>query len=252
MAQRWLQAGRETLREQEARQRFEASLARSRRFRHPSLIREEAGIGLGGVHTRASQPVTSARVDRADMQTAIPTVAHIAEQRFRFRTGDVRVDACLLRLEALANKPSTEIETGASLEDWIEDVLREMRVLPHDLLRRLKPEWLYCWDSPRKWSADRSVIWHAKASAVLRQALAEVVDPSLSGMALPRALSSSMGVTHSYRHYLREGLVAMYQQALDPPPSTMLEQVGRFAAARDQAPLSNPASETSSDRRSLV
>jgi hypothetical protein len=185
------------------------------------------------------------------MQTAMRTVAHTAEQRLRFGTGDVRVDACLLRLDALANRPSTEIETGASLEDWIEDVLREMRALPHDLLRRLKPEALYCWDSPRKWSPDRSVIWHAKASAVLRQVLAEVVDPSRSGIALPQALSSSMGVTHSYRHYLQEGLVAMYQQELDPLPDAMLEQLARIATAQDQSQMSNLSSETASDHRSL-
>jgi hypothetical protein len=185
------------------------------------------------------------------MQAAMLTVTHPAEQRPCFRTGDVGVDACLLRLEALANRPSTEIETGAALEDWIEDVLREMRVLPDDPLRRLKPEALYCWDSPRKWSPDRSVIWHAKASAVLRQALAELVDRSLSGIALPQALSSSMGVTHSYRHYLREGLITMYQQALDSVPDDMLAQIARIAAAQNQAQISNPSSETASDRRSL-
>lgn len=152
----------------------------------------------------------------------------------RFNTGDTTVDACLLRLEALAAQPCQSIEDGVSIEEWIEDVLREMRALPHDLLRRLKPEALYSWDSPRRWASPQVLAWHAAASAALRQRLAELIDPRLAGLTLLTAISSSIGVTHSSRHYLQEGLAAMYEPELTEVPEEMLEQVARIAAAEGE------------------
>ncbi len=153
----------------------------------------------------------------------------------RFNTGDASVDARLQRLETLAGQPTHQIEDGVSLEDWIDDVLREMRALPHDILRRLKPEALYCWDSPRRWDTLRIVAWYAKASAGLRQRLAQIADPSVGEADVPAALSASMGVTHSYRHYLNEGLAAIYPPEPAEVPEAMLEQIARIAAGEGAA-----------------
>jgi hypothetical protein len=57
-------------------------------------------------------------------------VVQTSAHPLRFNTGDTTVDACLLRLEALAAQPCQSIEDGVSIEEWIEDVLREMRALP--------------------------------------------------------------------------------------------------------------------------
>ncbi|HEX2554993.1 MAG TPA: hypothetical protein VHL98_14935 [Microvirga sp.] len=152
----------------------------------------------------------------------------------RFNTGDVSVDARLLRLEALASQPSRTMADGLVLEEWIDRVLAEMRGLPHDVLRRLKPESLYSWDSPRKWDPLRIGSWHARVSADLRQRLAGLIDPSRAGTAAPADISSSMGVTHSYRHYLREGLEAVYGNEAAALPEAMLEQVARMAAAQGE------------------
>lgn len=154
----------------------------------------------------------------------------------RFDTGDAGVDARLLRLEALAGQPSHQIEDGLSLEDWIDEVLREVRALPPDLVRRLKPETLYCWDSPRRWDPLRVVSWHAAAATGLRQRLARIADPDLAGAEIPAALSTSMGVTHSYRHILGEGLAAIYPPEPAAVPQTMLEQIARMAAAENAEP----------------
>jgi hypothetical protein len=154
----------------------------------------------------------------------------------RFDTGIVSADARLLRLEALANQPSDRLADGLALEDWIDDVLREMRGLPHDLLRRLKPEALYAWDSPRKWDMLRIRAWHMKVATDLRKRLAELIDPRFTGAALPADISASIGVTHSYRHYLGEGLAGVYGPGPAEIPEAMLQQVARIAAAGAEAP----------------
>jgi hypothetical protein len=66
-------------------------------------------------------------------------------KRLRFDTDDAGTDASLRQLAALADPRAHPVADGLALEDWLEDVLREIRCLPEGLRRSLKPEALYCW-----------------------------------------------------------------------------------------------------------
>jgi hypothetical protein len=103
---------------------------------------------------------------------------------------------------------------------------------PEPLLAALKestkaaPEMLYCWDAPRRWDRLHAIDWHSRAARGLLEQLTAISRHDAEHDA-PIRLSSAMGVSHDYRHSLRDGLRALYpDQASVPPP--MLEQAARI------------------------
>jgi hypothetical protein len=148
-------------------------------------------------------------------------------QRLWFKTGNPSADASLRRINALADPHAHPVPNGLALEDWIEQVLGEIRSLPADLIRSLKPEALYCWDAPRRWDRLRVEEWYSRAQTGLLERLTLVSQHDVEDKA-PITLSSAMGVTHDYRHALQEGLRALYPDQAAVPPR-MLEQIARIA-----------------------
>lgn len=59
----------------------------------------------------------------------------------------------------------------------------------------------------------------------------------LSGADLPIAISASMGVTHSYWHYLQEKFAAIYHPASAEIPEEMMEQIARLSRFLVMRPL---------------
>jgi hypothetical protein len=108
---------------------------------------------------------------------------------------------------------------------------------PEPLLAALKestkaaPEILYCWDAPRRWDRLHAIDWHSRAARGLLEQLTAISRHDAEHDA-PIRLSSAMGVSHDYRHSLRDGLRALYpDQASVPPP--MLEQIARMAGGNE-------------------
>jgi hypothetical protein len=147
-------------------------------------------------------------------------------KRLRFDTGGAGVDASLQRLAALADPHAAPVADGLALEDWLEDVMRQIRCLPEDLRRSLKPEALYCWDAPRRWNRLHAIDWHSRAAAGLMERLTAISRQDAEDNA-PITLSSAMRVTHDYRHSLQEGLRALHPIQVSLP-QPMLEQVARI------------------------
>ncbi len=147
-------------------------------------------------------------------------------KRLRFDTGNASANASLRRLAALADPHACPVTDGLALEDWLEDVLREIRGLPEDLRRSLKPEALYCWDAPRRWDRPRAVEWYGRVARGLLEQLTAISRHDAEEGA-PITLSSAIGVTHDYGHSLQEGLRALHPIQVSVPPP-MLEQVARI------------------------
>jgi hypothetical protein len=159
-------------------------------------------------------------------------------QRLWFKTGNPSADASLRRINALADPHAHPVPNGLALEDWIEQVLGEIRSLPADLIRSLKPEALYCWDAPRRWDRLRVEEWYSRAQTGLLERLTLISRYDAEDNA-PITLSSAMGVTHDYRHALREGLRALYPDQASVPPR-MLEQIARIATPEPAIGLAVP------------
>jgi hypothetical protein len=159
-------------------------------------------------------------------------------KRLRFDIDDAGADASLRRLAALADPRAHLVADGLELEEWLEDVLREVRCLPESLRRSLKPEALYCWDAPRRWERLRVQEWYSRAQTGLLERLTLISRYDAEDNA-PITLSSAMGVTHDYRHALREGLRALYPDQASVPPR-MLEQIARIATPEPAIGLAVP------------